>query len=414
MNILWLCNACPSFVNEEINEKKCNTMGWLDTIGAELSKTELLSIVYPGFGKKRFINGNLSAYSFSRKFDDKYKIKKLVQEFELIISEIKPDIIHIHGTEFAHSYSMTLAAENLGVKDRVVISIQGLVSVIAQHFFAGLSSYVIHSITIKDFLKRSNVFLQKKSFDKRGRYEQLALKNCNHIIGRTDWDRACTYIINSTAEYHFCNETLRRSFYGPKWRYSDCEKHSIFVSQSLYPIKGFHTLLSVLPIIKEEFPDVKVYVTGTDPFKIPFYRIGAYQKYLKKLILKNNLQNNVFFLGELNERQMLERYLKSNVFLLCSSIENSPNSLGEAMLLGMPIVSTDVGGVVTMAGETDVDFYPFNEPYIMAYKIISAFKSKKINSSSEICRAEKTHNINENYNTILKIYNEINKTPNNK
>ena len=42
---------------------------------------------------------------------------------------------------------------------------------------------------------------------------------------------------------------------------------------------------------------------------------------------------------------MLDRYLKSSVFVCPSALENSPNSLGEAMLLGMPCVSAAVGGI---------------------------------------------------------------------
>lgn len=50
-------------------------------------------------------------------------------------------------------------------------------------------------------------------------------------------------------------------------------------------------------------------------------------------------------LGTLNETDMCERYSRANVFILPSAIENSPNSLGEAMLVGIPVVATDVGGV---------------------------------------------------------------------
>lgn len=55
---------------------------------------------------------------------------------------------------------------------------------------------------------------------------------------------------------------------------------------------------------------------------------------------------------------MRDRYLKSSLFVCCSSVENSPNSLGEAMLLGVPCVSADVGGISSIfTGDEDGILY---------------------------------------------------------
>jgi hypothetical protein len=91
--------------------------------------------------------------------------------------------------------------------------------------------------------------MQKKKFAKRGKFEIEALKIAKHVIGRTDWDLACTKQINDNLNYYFCNETLRDSFYKSSWDIESCEKQSIFLSQCGYPIKGFHKFLEALKII---------------------------------------------------------------------------------------------------------------------------------------------------------------------
>ena len=69
------------------------------------------------------------------------------------------------------------------------------------------------------------------------------VEKVHHIMGRTDWDRACTMEINPSAEYHFCNETLRPEFYVGEWNYEKCRKHSIFMSQGYNSIKGIRELM---------------------------------------------------------------------------------------------------------------------------------------------------------------------------
>ena len=88
-------------------------------------------------------------------------------------------------------------------------------------------------------------------------------------------------------------------------------------------------------------------------------RISAYGRYLRKLLREGQLEEKVHFLGRLSAAQMKEQYLKSHIFVCPSSIENSPNSLGEAMLLGMPCVSADVGGIASIfIGGEDGILYP--------------------------------------------------------
>ena len=145
---------------------------------------------------------------------------------------------------------------------------------------------------------------------------------------------------------------------------------------------------------------------GKDKLKQSFY-----SKYLGKLIKKYKLENNVEFLGFLSGEKMAERFLKSNVFVSPSSIENSPNSVGEAMLLGVPTVSSDVGGVKNMLTHEQEGFiYPADEPYMLEYYVSKIFEDSDLAykfSKNAKEHAEHTHNRSLNGKTLMEIYNKI-------
>lgn len=414
MKILWLCNIILPDISRCINETVSNYGGWLDGLSKDIRKKDnvSLTVVFP---YKKEINGTcekIKYYSFLNTNQ-----KNLIEErFKKIILDVKPDVIHIWGTEYFHTLYMVNTAEKLDLVNKVIISIQGMCSIYAKHYYADLPYKVIKRFTFRDLIKKDNLILQKNKFKERGKAEIKALEKVSHVIGRTDWDYACTKQINSKILYHFCNETLRDSFYiGDKWDYNKCERHSIFISQAGYPIKGFHFLLEALPIVLNEFPDAKVYVAGNNIIKRDTLknrlRLSSYSKYIISLIKEKRLESNVKFLGGLTETEMKERYLLSNVFVSPSSIENSPNSIGEAMILGVPVVSSDVGGVKNLLQhEKEGYIYQSNAPYMLAFYIMKVFEdSSRVASMSinAIKKAEKTHSRQQNIDTMLAIYQTI-------
>ena len=117
---------------------------------------------------------------------------KLKGYWNQIQDELKPDIVHIHGTElaFGNSYLKACGAKN------VVVSIQGLVSVIAQYYYAGIKPLeFVKNTTLRDFL-RGGSLTACRNFHKKGKLEQEILCSVKHIIGRTSWDKAWAMMLN--------------------------------------------------------------------------------------------------------------------------------------------------------------------------------------------------------------------------
>lgn len=415
MKIAWLCNTLIPEAAEKLGIICYKPESWITGIYNQIKSLENIEIIYlysSARAQEDLTIGNSVFISFCQ--DSEKNINRQKDKFISVIKKYSPDVIHIFGTEHEHSYAMIKACEELGVLDKAVISIQGLVSVYAKHYYAALPEYAVHAFSFKDFVKNTNIKKQTVNFSKRGFYEEETLKITKNVIGRTDWDKACTTRLNPKVNYHFCNETLRSAFYENEWTLEECEKHSIFVSQCSYPIKGFHLMLEAFADVVKEYPDAHLYTTGLDPLKLNLnqkIRQSYYSKYLGKLIKKFKLQGKVTFLGYLNEKQMCERYLKSNVFVSPSSIENSPNSVGEAMILGIPTISSDVGGVKNLLEHNKEGFiYQADAPYMAAYYIKQIFADDELAlklSKNAKAHATKTHNQDKNFEDLINIYKNI-------
>lgn len=444
MKVLWLCNMMLPMIAEQFGLESSNKEGWLSglaevTLQRRSENGIALGIAFPA--PETFLNGSgvrmqllklrgqqIRCYGFRENTAMPERYEEVLEErMQKILADFAPDIVHCFGTEYPHTLAMCRA---FPAKNRILIGIQGLCSECAKVYFADLPESVVRSVTLRDFLKQDSLTRQQRKFQKRGEYEITALRLAGNIAGRTAWDRENTRKWNPNARYFILNETLRPDFYETKWREEDCEPHSIFVSQGDYPIKGLHYLLCAMPMILEEYPDAKVYVAGSSIVNYGTLKeklkISAYGRYLRKLLRGNRLAEKVVFLGRLDAGQMKEQYLRSSLFVCCSAIENSPNSLGEAMLLGMPCVSADVGGIPGIfTGGEDGILYPGhqtarkdgnNNGYLkeisenLAKSILSIWDNpEKTEWYRENARnhAEKNHDREQNYRQMTEIYASI-------
>lgn len=325
---------------------------------------------------------------------------------------IKPDVVHLHGTEYTHglAYIEACGSEN------VCVSIQGLAGAYYPYTYTGLTKIeLLCSQTLFSIL-RSGTFLDACFLKKMGRTEEMILQQVNHIIGRTSWDKAHAWAINPNAEYHYGGETLRSEFYeGKVWTYNECVPHTIFLSQANTAIKGLHMLLRAMPLVLYHYPDTIIRIAGDNVCRDGGWkdslRLTDFGKIVRKLIKRYNLSDHIVFTGPLDGAGMRNEYLKSNVFICPSSIENSPNSLGEAQVLGVPVIASYVGGVMDLMKGDEEHIYRYEEIEMLAYKIVQLFKDGgDVKTEPMRKRALLRHDPEKNVSELVEVYGEIAKT----
>ena len=139
-------------------------------------------------------------------------------------------------------------------------------------------------------------------------------------------------------------------------------------------------------------------------------RFQGYHLYLRRLVKKLQLEDHVRFLGALSELEMKQAYLDANVYVMPSAIENSSNSLCEAQILGVPVVSSYCGGIPTLVEDGKTGYlYRYEEIEMLAQRVISLFGETDLCelSKNERKTALKRHDREKNAIDLKNIYEEI-------
>ncbi len=415
MKILWITNILLPITSKLLNKPIPVGGGWIRSLAHELAGDKSINLaiatVYEGKDLIVHHEDGIQYFLLPQK-KPKYKYDSSLETKWLeVCRQFKPDLIHIHGTEYAPG----LACVNACTDYKYVVSIQGLISVCQNYYYAGLSpAKLLAHLTLNEIRTANPAFREKMTTYHRGKIEVQYLKRCSHVIGRTFWDYSHVMSVNPGLKYHFCNEALRPGFYsGPRWTLENKKDYSIFLSQSYSPWKGLHQLLKAVSIVKTYYPGVHLRVAGNDITGGTKWiqRVNSYGAYIRKIIKQLNLKDNVTFIGPLGDEGMAEEFRMAHVCVTPSAIENSPNSLGEAQIIGTPCVASFVGGVPDMVTDNVTGLlYRFDDHVVLAYKIIELFRNDELAqriSKNGMTAASERHDRAAIVARISEIYREI-------
>lgn len=418
MRVLWL-SMNPGLYGAKGGNDSYNGGGWIgsllqafeDTSNIEIGFVFLTSTPTPPKKTRNniYYPVHAPAPSYFQKICTYYggykKNKRAVKEEDIlaVIQDFQPDIIHLFGME-------NEMADILGkVSIPVVVHLQGILSPCDNAFWpVDFSKFdFLWPLTKKEWILRNGFIYAKKSLHARAKHEIDLFKRLQYVMGRTEWDKQCTALMAPKAQYYHVDEILRPVFYeyAGKWQFASKKQIHIITTASNTIYKGLDTILKTAKLLKEfcSAPFVwNVAGLSQDDRMVRFFE--------QKLKIRSQ-DVNVQYLGVLTAEELCKEELQASVYVHPSYIDNSPNSLCEAQMLGVPCISTHVGGTASLIeSNRNGIIVPANAPYETAYYIKEIATNKEWSeklSNEGTTSACSRHNKVKIVNELLECYKTI-------
>lgn len=415
MRILWITATAGNYQSPHSCGGGYNGGGWISSMQNELAKCDdiKLGIAFCRNGEPAKVEQDGVVYypiphhtkSKKDKFFDLFKLNDATRDevlwpyyeekFKKVIDDFKPDVIHIFGSELYQGL-----ATRVTVDIPTILHIQGLLSLYIYIYLPPSVSKWQYYMSGKG-LKGKYHNYQYLAYWHRSVYREKAiLKAVPHVIGRTDWDRQALAVLNPKAQYHYGGEILRDIFYEEKKR--KMPSKPVITSTISFPTyKGYDVILKVADILKNEMHlDFEWNVFG-----------NVQPEFMEKHTDLKHENLNIHLRGVASADTIRDTLLGSTLYFHSSYVENSPNSVGEAQLVGIPVVASRVGGTDSMVEHGKTGFlYPVTDPYMAAYYIGRMIEDKKENvkigrQAREV--AQVRHDKGKIVEELLKTYQQI-------
>lgn len=408
MRVLWLTNTPSGYI---LNKSGYNGGGWLSSLEFEIAKRTDIELGVCFIMKKQpnIVKRNNIVYfpideNRNSLFQYLYKLfyteeseEYLLKKITAIIEQFKPDLINVFGTERCFG----LLAKCVSIP--IVIHLQGFLNPCKNAFLVPGQSFLQYIFSNWNF---KNIVLKYLSYDtlfaKGARREREILKYCKYYMGRTEWDYNLIRLFATDDVLYFnCNEILRPLFYDSQPRETLPNKLTICTTISDAPYKGFDVILKCAKLLKDYLHLDFVWKVFGNVDPKPF----------ENRLDINVSDYNILVMGVAQAEDLVKHISGCTCFVHPSYIDNSPNSVCEAQILGCPVIAQYVGGVPSIIeqGTTGI-LVPANDPYQMAIQIKKLYFDRNYNiklgrKSREI--ALKRHDKNEITNNLVSIYMKI-------
>jgi glycosyltransferase involved in cell wall biosynthesis len=272
----------------------------------------------------------------------------LLDQARAIVRRFDPALVHVHGSERPFG----LLA---GDPPPVLLSLQGMLSACAYAYFRGIpASDIARDVFSSEFLKGRGLVHDGWTMHVGAARERRILRQRRYFVGRTGWDRGLVQSVNPEAHYYHIDEILRPQFYDAQWATQAAGPFVVYTTGGTDPYKGLIVLLEAVAMVRDAVrPAVRLRVAG-DLTTSEIWPIAL------RAVRRLRLDDVVEWLGPLDGREIVSQLMTASVYVHPSFVDNSPNALAEAMMLGVPCVASAAGGIPWMIddGREGVLFQP--------------------------------------------------------
>src|SRR5215469_186346 len=415
MRVLWFTNT-PS-LGASYLQAKIVIGGWIESLETEITKMPGidLGIVFKWSqpGTSSFTSGQTKYYpvflptpqgrfkKISKRWSHRADSEKSLRQYLDIINEFNPDVIHIFGTE--SDFGLIISKVSISC----IIYIQGNLVVSNHKWFSGISYTDVLKYSKKSMMLKGQGFLHDYFFYRNeAEREKEIFQNCRLFMGRTDWDKYLTLALSPGSKYFHCEEIMRKQFYDQHWMQGSSLDYTIVstIRNNIY--KGLETILECKKILQTSLPgcNIKWKIAGLKSEEEIAYLTE--RKHREKFI-----NNDIHLMGPLQVDKLIDEMLKADLFVHPSHIDNSPNSVCEAMMLGMPVIATYAGGTPSLIqNKKEGLLVQDGDPYALAGAVVELVNNKKYAmelGANARSRALARHDKECIVQNVLTIYNSI-------